>query len=117
MEDLNRQESAATVSSIKRDFSVFTDGMNSENRIISVVQVCKRTKDIRTGLTDSQSAKNAQAFANSLLASQVRASSVILHQEYAQRLHPAADGYPAACLPIANTPLVAYQIKYLEANN
>ena len=26
------------------------------------------------------------------------------------------DGYPLACLPIANKPLVAHQIKYLEAN-
>lgn len=42
---------------------------------------------------------------------------MILHQEYAQELHPVTDGYPAACMPIANKPLISYQIKYLESNN
>ena len=26
------------------------------------------------------------------------------------------DGYPMACLPVANRPIVAHQIKYLETN-
>lgn len=32
------------------------------------------------------------------------------------RLQPATDGYPLALLPIANKPLLSYQIEYLERN-
>lgn len=31
-------------------------------------------------------------------------------------MHPATDGYPLALLPIANKPLLAYQLEFLERN-
>lgn len=70
--------------------------MQDDNRIVSVVHVCKRKEPLPKVLAGSHADKE------SLLASQIRASCVILHQEYAQELHPVTDGYPAACMPIAN---------------
>ena len=39
-----------------------------------------------------------------------------MHQICPQRIQAELDGYPMACLPIANRPIVAHQIKYLETN-
>ena len=50
------------------------------------------------------------------VAQAARSSAVILQQGYVAHLQEQFDTYPTACLPIANKPLVAHQIKYFENN-
>ena len=79
------------------------------NRIIRVVQVADGEKK------NLQQSLGKPTLLTSI-AQSVRASAVILHAGYVPQLHPLTEGYPLACLPIANKPLLGHQIKYLEAN-
>ena len=88
--------------------STTVDG-DRTNRIISVVQIAEGEKE---NLHQSLSAPTFMT----TVAQSVRSSAVILQQGYVAHLQEHFGTYPLACLPIANKPLVAHQIKYLEAN-
>ena len=79
------------------------------NRIIRVVQVADgEKKNLHQSL--------GKPTLLTSIAQSARASAVILQPGYVPQLHPLTEGYPLACLPIANKPLLGHQIKYLEAN-
>ena len=74
---------------------------NNTNRIISVIQVAQGEKN------NLQQSLSKPTMLTSI-AQSVHSSAVILHQEYVPQLHPLTEGYPLACLPIANKPLLAH---------
>ena len=79
------------------------------NRIVSVVRVTE-------GETELQHQSLTFPNVMTTVAQSTRSSAVILQQGYVAHLNELFESYPTACLPIANKPLVAHQIKYFENN-
>ena len=84
-----------------------TSEADRTNRIISVVQVAEGEEEKKY-----QSLTTPTVLTT--VAQSVRSSAVILQQGYVAHLQEHFEAYPTACLPIANKPLIAHQIKYLE---
>ena len=86
-----------------------TDG----NRILSVVHIKVGKNNQQAGADEIPPISHLQT----QIAKNMSVQATIMHQICPQSVAGELDGYPMACLPIANRPIVAHQIKYLELNN
>ena len=86
------------------------ENQSTENRIVSVVHIISA----RSNAAKEQSLHRPNL--ESQIASKIGVQAAIMHQTSPQRILADYNGYPMACLPIANRPIVAHQIKYLETN-
>ena len=83
--------------------------LGGENRIMSVVQI-----QVGKAVSHEQSLHSPNL--QSQIAAKMSNQAAIMHQICPQRVQSELDGYPMACLPIANRPVLGHQIKYLETN-